>query len=90
MDGEILRALTFGMQNIAYAVLLVLTLLELGHCLLTALYQKRWYACDELRYINGKWASRGRKPYSRGNSCSELLLACHLYIMFGMQSIIYS
>ena len=41
--------------------------------------------------VNGKWAEvEGVNPTNEGTIVAGILLACHLYIMFGMHSIIYA
>jgi hypothetical protein len=41
--------------------------------------------------VNGKWAEvEGVNPTNEGTIVAGILLACHLYNMFGMHSIIYA
>lgn len=80
-----------GMQNIVYAVLLITS--PAGAWALFAYGTLQSVGMLVMSYVtvNGKWAEvEGVNPTHEGTVVAGILLACHLYIMFGMQSIIYS
>ena len=80
-----------GMQNIVYAVLLITSPAGAWALFAYGTLQAAGMLVMSYVTVNGKWAEvEGVNPTHEGTVVAGILLACHLYIMFGMQSIIYS
>ena len=80
-----------GMQNIVYAVLLITSPAGAWALFAYGTLQAAGMLVMSYFTVNGKWAEvEGVNPTHEGTVVAGILLACHLYIMFGMQSIIYS
>ena len=80
-----------GMQNIVYAVLLITSPAGAWALFAYGTLQAAGMLVMSYVTVNGKWAEvEGVNPTHEGTVVAGILLACHLYIKFGMQSIIYS
>ena len=80
-----------GMQNIVYAVLLITSPAGAWALFAYGTLQSAGMLVMSYVTVNGEWAEvEGVNPTHEGTVVAGILLACHLYIMFGMQSIIYS
>ena len=80
-----------GMQNIVYAVLLITSPAGAWALFAYGTLQAAGMLVMSYVTVNGKWAEvEGVNPTHEGTVVAGILLAFHLYIMFGMQSIIYS
>ena len=78
-------------QNIVYAVLLITSPAGAWALFAYGTLQSAGMLVMSYVTVNGKWAEvEGVNPTHEGTVVAGILLACHLYIMFGMQSIIYS
>ena len=80
-----------GAQNLVYAILLLTTPDGAWALFAYGTIQAAGMLVMSYITVNGKWAEvEGVNPTNEGTIVAGILLACHLYIMFGMHSIIYA
>ena len=79
-----------GSQNIVYAILLMTSPAGAWAIFAYGTIQSAAMLVMSYLTVNGKWAEvEGVNPTHEGTIVAGILLVCHLYIMFGMQHIIY-
>jgi hypothetical protein len=80
-----------GVQNLVYAILLLKTPAGAWALFAYGTIQTADMLVMSYSTVNGKWAEvEGVNPTNEGTIVAGILLACHLYNMFGMHSIIYA